>query len=129
MWEFSSACPHLVVSARQRDAWRARSEVDEGRKAKSEIGAGNLCTISSPKFWMGVDRVVIQRCGATGMHARIDQSRNRNRPLPSFPRACGPGTRFVPISTILPSRRTTSALRSGTARSDEIRVTFWITMP
>ncbi len=52
-------------------------EIDDGSKAEGEIGAGNLRTISSPEFWMGVDRVVIQRRGVTRMNVRIDQSRNQ----------------------------------------------------
>jgi hypothetical protein len=43
-------------------------EINDGRKAESEIGAGNLRTIGGPKFWMGVDCVVIQCRGVTGMH-------------------------------------------------------------
>jgi hypothetical protein len=43
-------------------------EINDGRKAESEIGARNLRTISGPKFWMGFNCVVIQRRGVTGMH-------------------------------------------------------------
>ena len=42
-------------------------QIDDGRKAEGEIGARNLRTISSPKFWMGVDGVVIQRPGVPRM--------------------------------------------------------------
>jgi hypothetical protein len=43
-------------------------EINDGRKAESEIRAGNLRTISGPKFWMGVDCVVTQRRGVTRVH-------------------------------------------------------------
>jgi len=43
-------------------------EINDGRKAEGEIGAGNLRTISNSKFSMGIDRVVIQRCRVTSMH-------------------------------------------------------------
>jgi hypothetical protein len=52
-------------------------EINDGRKAEGEIGAGNLRTIGSSKFWMGIDRVVIQRRRVTSMHVRIDQPRNQ----------------------------------------------------
>ena len=42
-------------------------EINDGRKAEGEIGAGNLGPISSPKFWMAVDRGIIQSRGAPHM--------------------------------------------------------------
>jgi hypothetical protein len=43
-------------------------KINDGGKAAGEIGAGNLGTISSPKFWMALDRVVTQSCGAPHMN-------------------------------------------------------------
>ena len=65
-------------------AWR-EVEINDGRKAEGEIGAGNLRAIGGPKFWMGVDCVVIQRRGVTHMHVRIDQSRDQKSPAAVYP--------------------------------------------
>ena len=65
-------------------AWR-EVEIDDGGKAEGEIGASNLRTISSPKFRVGVDCVVIQRCGVTRMHVCINQSRDEKSPAAVYP--------------------------------------------
>jgi hypothetical protein len=64
---------------------RIKVEINDGSKTEGEIGAWNLPTILSPKVWMGVDRVVIQRGGVTRMHVGVDQARNQKSSAAVYP--------------------------------------------
>jgi len=56
---------------------RREVEINDGGKAESEIGAGNLRTIGGPQFRMSIDRIIIKGRGMTGVHVGIDQSGNQ----------------------------------------------------
>ena len=103
---------------------RIQIEINHGRKAEGEIGAGNLRTISSPKFWMGFDCVVIYRRRVTRMHVRIDQARDEKSAATVYPPDMWTGSQIsADFSDLaIPENNIRMRQRSDTFRRDQSHV-------
>ena len=74
---------------------RDEIEINDGGEAESEIGAGNLCTISSPEFRMGIDGIIIERRRVPHVHVRINESGNEIASGPVDPTGMWAGNQIL----------------------------------